>query len=91
MGLRNKIKEKYEARAAKIEQKWMEKLIKAAERKSPVVVEYKLVEVGDVDYDAYGVFVNSKWIETVPGDSRTAQRRAEQIEKILREKGFEVL
>ena len=89
--IKEKLREKHEARVAKVEQKWMEKLIKAAERKSPVVVEYKLLEVGDVDYDAYGVFVNSKWIETVPGDSRTAQRRAGQIEKVIRGKGFEVL
>jgi hypothetical protein len=87
MGLRNKIKEKYEARAAKVEQKQMEKLVKAAERKSPVVVEYtSLSTMGD-----YDILVNGKPIEGVFGDSRTAQRRAEQIEKILREKGFEVL
>ena len=85
MGLFDKIKERREAQVARVEQKWMNKLIKSAERKSPVVVDYKLLEVGDVDYDAYGVFVNSKWIETVSGDSRTAQRRAEQVEKILRE------
>ena len=39
----------------------------------------------------YDILVNGKVIEGVFGDSRTAQRRAEQIEKILREKGFEVL
>lgn len=87
MGLRNKIKEKYEARAAKVEQKQMEKLVKAAERKPPVVVEYtSLSTMGDYDIPVNGIV-----IEGVFGDSRTAQRRAEQIEKILREKGFEVL
>lgn len=87
MGLRNKIKEKYEAKVAKVEQKQMEKLVKAAEKKSPVVVEYtSLSAMGD-----YDILVNGKVIEGVFGDSRTAQRRAEQIEKILREKGFEVL
>ncbi len=87
MGLRDKIKEKHEARVAKAEQKWMDKLIKAAERKSPVVVEYTALSGGG-DYD---ILVNDRWVESVFGDSRTAQRRAEQIEKILRGKGFEVL
>jgi len=40
MGLRNKIKEKHEVKVAKAEQRQMEQLIKAAERKLPVVVEY---------------------------------------------------
>ena len=55
----------------------MKKLVKAAERKSPVVVEYtSLSSKGD-----YDTLVNGKLIEGVFGDSRTAQRRSEQIKK----------
>ncbi len=78
--IKEKLSEKHEARVAKIEQNWMEKLIKAAERKSPVVVEYTSLSGGG-DYD---ILVNDKWVESVFGDSRTAERRAGHIERILR-------